>query len=741
MRRIIRTGQLLAIVLACAVCGAARAEVEAPAVELSEHAATRALAASPPMISAPATVQAVTDRPISIQADAADPDAGDVLTITQSGAPAGLTFSHAPSVSPATATLSGTLSSGDVGSYMIQWEVTDGTNTASTTTSLTVDANHDPVITAPATALGAVGVDIALSVNASDPDGDAIGTFTAAPLPAGATFTPNGFKTTGILTWIPTAGQEGDYTVTFTATSGSPARTASATTMIHINPLDRRPVITFAPGGTANINTIPNVLVTFTATATDPDGDAINFFEAEGTQGTELPAGASFTVSPDNRTLVFSWTPTSAQLGNVGIACIATSGPLNLQSLVTVKRINVTADRPPVVTAPATVTIAEGALLTVNVTASDPDAPAPAINSLTTGPLPLGATFAANAAHTSGTLSWTPDFTQAGVYNVTFTAMNALSGSATTQITVTNMNRAPIANAGGPYTGFAGAPISFNGTGSSDPDGDALTYAWDFGDGGTSSGPNPMHVYGLAGSYSVSLHVTDPGALFGDDVTTASIQTSLPANVFFVGGFNYVLPQILGAYIRLEPIANNFHTTDVLLTSITLSYNGVTVPARCKTISGGDANHNGQSELRVCFTQKDMKTLFASIGNGTTTVTATMAADLSNGGKINGDVSIRVVKFSFLGAGQLSSVSPNPLNPQAKLMFVTTAPGEASVQVFDVRGRMVRNLMQRQYLTPGVHEVTIDGRNEQGNRLSSGTYFYRIQSGEGPIKGSFQVLK
>jgi hypothetical protein len=122
-------------------------------------------------------------------------------------------------------------------------------------------------------------------------------------------------------------------------------------------------------------------------------------------------------------------------------------------------------------------------------------------------------------------------------------------------------------------------------------------------------------------------------------------------------------------------------------------------------------------------------------------VTATMAADLSNGGKISGDVSIRVVKFSFLGAGQLSSVSPNPLNPQAKLMFVTTAPGEASVQIFDVRGRMVRNLMQRQYLTPGVHELVIDGRNEQGNRLSSGTYFYRIQSGEGPIKGSFQVLK
>lgn len=739
MRRIIRTGQLLAIVLACAVCGAARAEVAAPAVELSEHAATRALAASPPMISAPATVQAVTDLSISIQADASDPDAGDVLTISQTGAPASLTFSHTPSVSPATATLSGTASSSDVGSYMINWQVSDGTNAASTTTSLTIDANHDPVVTAPATTLAAVGVALVLNVSASDPDGEPIATFTAAPVPPGATFAPNGFHTSGILNWTPVAGQEGDYTVTFTATSGSPVRTGSATTVIHVNPLDRPAVITFSPGGTTNA--IPGVLVTYTATATDPDGDAINSHLVEGTQGTELPEGVTFTLSPDKRTAVVSWTPTASQIGNVGIAHTVTSGALNLQSAVTVKRINVVADRPPVVVAPASVTVAENALLTINVTASDPDAQAPAIASLTTGPLPLGAMFSSDPMHTAGTLTWTPDFSQAGVYNVTFTAMNALSGSATTQITVTNVNRAPVAHAGGPYTGFAGAPISFNGTGSSDPDGDVLTYAWDFGDGGTSSAPTPMHTYGLAGNYSVSLHVTDPGALFGDDVTTASIQTSLPANVFFLGGFNYVLPQILGAYIRLEPIANNFHTTDVLTSSITLSYNGITVPARCKTTSGGDVNHNGQSELRVCFTQKDMKTLFASVGNGTTTVTATMAADLSNGGKIRGDVSIRVVKFSFLGAGQLSSVSPNPLNPQAKLMFVTTAPGEASVQIFDVRGRMVRNLMQRQYLTPGVHELIIDGRNEQGNRLSSGTYFYRIQAGEGPIKGSFQILK
>ena len=741
MPRITRIGHLLAVAVACTFATAARAAVEAPAVMLSEHAATRALAVSPPVISAPVTVQAVIDQLVTIQADATDPDASDILTITQSGAPASLTFSHTPSTSPATATLSGTPSMSDIGSYSINWEVSDGTSTASTTTALEVVTNRDPIVTAPPTALGAVGVDIALSVNASDPDGDAIGTLTAAPLPAGASFSANGFKTTGILTWVPTAGQEGDYSITFSATSGSPARTGAATTMIHINPLDRRPVITFAPGGTANINTIPNVLVTFTATATDPDGDAINSFIAEGTQGTELPDGATTTLSPDKRTLVFSWTPTSAQLGNVGIACIATSGALNLQSLVTVKRVNVTADRPPVVVAPASVTVAENALLTINVTASDPDVPAPAIASLTTGPLPLGAMFSSNPTHTAGTLTWTPDFSQAGVYNVTFTAMNALSGSATTQITVTNENRAPVANAGGPYSGFVGSPVTFNGSGSSDPDGDAVAYAWDFGDGGTASGSNPMHVYGLAGSYNVSLHVSDPAALADDDVTTATIATFLPANVFFLGGFNYVFPQILPTWIRVEPVNGSFAINDLLAATATLSYNGLSIPSRCKSGSAGDGNHNGVTEIRICFAQKDLKTLFAGLPNGTSTIVASLQADLSTGGKVRGDVSIRVIKFSWLSAGSLASVSPNPLNPQATLSFVTTAPGQTSAQIFDPRGRLVRNVLPRQYLMPGLHQVTIDGRNDQGNRLSSGVYFYRVQSIDGVSKGSFQVLK
>src|SRR6185312_7401752 len=111
-----RIAVIMLAILSIAPCAASAATGNA-AVQLSGTAATRAFAVSAPTLSAPASVNAGTDQSVSIQAQADDPDAGDVLTISATGYPASLTFSHIPSASPSIATLSGTLAAGDVGSY------------------------------------------------------------------------------------------------------------------------------------------------------------------------------------------------------------------------------------------------------------------------------------------------------------------------------------------------------------------------------------------------------------------------------------------------------------------------------------------------------------------------------------------------------------------------------------------------------------------------------------------------
>jgi len=78
---------------------------------------------------------------------------------------------------------------------------------------------------------------------------------------------------------------------------------------------------------------------------------------------------------------------------------------------------------------------------------------------------------------------------------------------ATLTVTVTN-NPPSVSAAASPTVLLAGQSTSFAST-ASDPDGDALTYSWDFGDGATATTANPSHTYISAGTYTATVTVTD----------------------------------------------------------------------------------------------------------------------------------------------------------------------------------------------------------------------------------------
>ncbi len=84
-------------------------------------------------------------------------------------------------------------------------------------------------------------------------------------------------------------------------------------------------------------------------------------------------------------------------------------------------------------------------------------------------------------------------------------------------------NTAPVADAGGSYTGTEDITLFFDGSRSDDADGDTLTYAWDFGDGSTGTGVSPAHVYTAGGTYSVTLVVNDGKIDSAPSITSATI--------------------------------------------------------------------------------------------------------------------------------------------------------------------------------------------------------------------------
>jgi len=84
----------------------------------------------------------------------------------------------------------------------------------------------------------------------------------------------------------------------------------------------------------------------------------------------------------------------------------------------------------------------------------------------------------------------------------------------------------PVAEANGPYEGLVNETISFNATGSYDPDGIIVTYIWDFGDHNTSQLENPVHAYAKSGNYTAILTVIDNHGLTNMDITTVYIKTN-----------------------------------------------------------------------------------------------------------------------------------------------------------------------------------------------------------------------
>ncbi|MFB4354656.1 PKD domain-containing protein [Microbacterium sp. LS_15] len=131
-----------------------------------------------------------------------------------------------------------------------------------------------------------------------------------------------------------------------------------------------------------------------------------------------------------------------------------------------------------------------------------------------------GTATGATASHT---------YTTAGTYSVVLTVTDDRGAVATktTAVTVAPApNQAPVAAFTPTATGLA---VAVDGSASSDPDGTIQSYAWNFGDGGAATGATASHTYTTAGTYSVTLTVTDDKGATNVVVKQVTV-TAPPAN-------------------------------------------------------------------------------------------------------------------------------------------------------------------------------------------------------------------
>lgn len=122
--------------------------------------------------------------------------------------------------------------------------------------------------------------------------------------------------------------------------------------------------------------------------------------------------------------------------------------------------------------------------------------------------------------------SLTTDTTSPVATNVSTNTSGGFSTSLTFLVAPLPASPNPLALTNGPYFPSATIPVVFDGSPSSDPNGEAITYAWTFGDGTTATGVSPLHTYARAGSYTAALTVTNRNGLTGTTTTPVAVQVS-----------------------------------------------------------------------------------------------------------------------------------------------------------------------------------------------------------------------
>lgn len=106
----------------------------------------------------------------------------------------------------------------------------------------------------------------------------------------------------------------------------------------------------------------------------------------------------------------------------------------------------------------------------------------------------------------------------------------------------------------------------------------------------------------------------------------------------------------------------------------------------------------------------------------------------------NSVVALSAASPSLPKAFGLDQNYPNPFNPTTQVRFALPTNAHVRLTVFNVLGQEVKTLVD-QDMAAGTHEVTWNGRNEDGGQVSSGIYFYRISADNFSATKKMMMLK
>lgn len=518
----------------------------------------------------------------------------DVENLTTPGQANIAQFSVGPSVSASsgqvfvinfTAIASGTsaltLSRLDFGTDTVTYPVNNVTGGSVT---VQVPANNTPIMNSIGSRTVQAGMNLSFTLSATDADGDGL-TYGATSLPAGAMLDPM----TGVFSWTPTLGQVGIYNVTFDADDGNGAMD-SEEVIITVTGAGGGVQDAVVGGATVQQGDSFNIAIDFSNNSADVIGvdttltwdpvvltansvsNGSTFSGFQRVENLTTPGQAAITQfgfsavsAPNGQVLVINFTALAPGTSAINLTRLDfgsdASGNTPVDNITNgTVTVQTTANTSPVLNPIGNRMTMEGATFSFDVSGSDADG-----DSLTFAAAPL----AGFMSFVGTTFTATPDFNDAGVFDVTFSIFDGTdTATEVVQITVANVNRDPVLATIGNKSVAENAMLSFM-ISASDLDGDPVTVttsalqSWMNFDGTTFMGTPGNND---AGTYQVTFTAADGNT--GTDQETVTI-TVTQANR--APDLNPIADQTLqeGATLNVT-----FTASDLDGDSLTLMFNG-----------------------------------------------------------------------------------------------------------------------------------------------------------------------
>ncbi len=140
----------------------------------------------------------------------------------------------------------------------------------------------------------------------------------------------------------------------------------------------------------------------------------------------------------------------------------------------------------------------------------------------------------------------------------------------------------------------------------------------------------------------------------------------------------------------------------------------------------------------------DLAMTLDSTGLGTGIYQANIVISGNGGAPITVPVTMTVSDVSAVNdlpvAVALLGNHPNPFNPQTTISFALPTDQNVKLKIYSTRGALVRSLLHGPQLA-GMHRAVWNGRDDRGQGVASGVYFYRLETGDGNFTGKMVLTK